>query len=176
MSLNYLLDALRVDSEWSAATLRLKLNHLAPLEEACADDPVLLGKVVELRRRLEWAGQGLTRLDVGVGAEHLAGESAVGLPEAFGQIRRGSKGQGACEAGVGFLSVLGGHHQQDKHKEAGYLSSRVTLTFEHRGEDISQGLTLRSEPTSGPYQEQRSHGSSIPQEWLRLKGLRSNRL
>ncbi len=61
----------------------------------------------------------------------------MGLPEAFGQIRRGAKGQGVCEAGVGFLSVLGGHHQQVKQKEAGYLSSRVALTFELRGEDIS---------------------------------------
>ncbi len=57
MTPEHLLNALRDDSEWPAATLRLQLNHLAPLEEACAEDPVLLGKVVELRRRLEWAGQ-----------------------------------------------------------------------------------------------------------------------
>jgi hypothetical protein len=59
---NELLHALRDDIEWPAATLRLQLNHLAPLEEACAEDPVLLGKVVELRRRLEWAGQALNDL------------------------------------------------------------------------------------------------------------------
>jgi hypothetical protein len=53
MTPNDLLDTLRDNIEWPAATLRLQLNHLAPLEEACADDPVLLGKVVELRRRLE---------------------------------------------------------------------------------------------------------------------------
>lgn len=62
MTPNDLLNALRNDIEWPAATLRLQLNHLAPLEEACAEDPVLLGKVVELRRRLEWAGQALTDL------------------------------------------------------------------------------------------------------------------
>jgi hypothetical protein len=57
-----ILNALRDDIEWHTATLRLQLNHLAPLEEACAADPVLLGKVVELRRRLEWAGQALNDL------------------------------------------------------------------------------------------------------------------
>jgi hypothetical protein len=62
MTPNDLLDTLRDNIEWPAATLRLQLNHLAPLEEACAEDPVLLGKVVELRRRLEWAGQALTDL------------------------------------------------------------------------------------------------------------------
>jgi hypothetical protein len=62
MTPNDLLNALRDDIEWPAATLRLQFNHLAPLEEACAEDPVLLGKVVELRRRLEWAGQALTDL------------------------------------------------------------------------------------------------------------------
>jgi len=30
-----ILNALRDDIEWPAATLRLQLNHLAPLEEAC---------------------------------------------------------------------------------------------------------------------------------------------
>jgi hypothetical protein len=54
-----ILNVLRDDIGWPAATLRLQFNHLAPLEEACAEDPVLLGKVVELRRRLEWAGQAL---------------------------------------------------------------------------------------------------------------------
>ncbi len=62
MTPNDLLDALRDDIEWPAATLRLQFNHLAPLEEACAADPVLLGKVVELRRRLVWAGQALCDL------------------------------------------------------------------------------------------------------------------
>jgi hypothetical protein len=62
MTPELLLNALRDDSEWPAATLRLQLNHLAPLQEACAEDAVLLGKVVELRRRLEWAGQALTDL------------------------------------------------------------------------------------------------------------------
>ncbi len=32
----------------------------------------------------------------------------MGLAEALGQIQRGAKGQGAGEAGVGFLAVLGG--------------------------------------------------------------------
>jgi hypothetical protein len=42
--------------------LEVAVQHLGPLEEACAEDPVLLGKVVELRRRLEWAGQALNDL------------------------------------------------------------------------------------------------------------------
>jgi hypothetical protein len=53
---------LRDEIEWPAATLRLQLNHLAPLEEACAGDLVLLGKVVKLRRRLEWSGKALNDL------------------------------------------------------------------------------------------------------------------
>ncbi len=44
MTPNELIDALRDDIEWPAATLRLQFNHLAPLEEACADDPVMLGR------------------------------------------------------------------------------------------------------------------------------------
>jgi len=43
-----------------------------------------------------------------LGARHLAGEAAVGLAEALGQIRRGAKSQGAGEADVGFFAVLGG--------------------------------------------------------------------
>jgi hypothetical protein len=46
-----LLAALKDDIEWPAASLRLIHNHLEPLQEACSDDPELLGRVVELRRR-----------------------------------------------------------------------------------------------------------------------------
>ncbi len=60
MPLNELLNALRDDIEWPVATLRLEFNHLAPLKKPCAEDPVLLGKLVELRRRLEWVGPALT--------------------------------------------------------------------------------------------------------------------
>ena len=46
-----LLAALKDDTEWPAASLRLIHNHLEPIEEVCSDDPELLGRVVELRRR-----------------------------------------------------------------------------------------------------------------------------
>jgi hypothetical protein len=55
-----LLSALLDDIAWPAATLRLEFNHLDPLKEACSEDPVLLGKVVKQRLRMELAGQSLT--------------------------------------------------------------------------------------------------------------------
>jgi hypothetical protein len=41
-----------------------------------------------------------------VGAEHLAGKAAMCLAEAFGQIPRGAKSQGAGEAGGGCLPMV----------------------------------------------------------------------
>jgi hypothetical protein len=41
----------------------------------------------------------------GVGPEHLAGQAAVGLPEAFGEIGWGAKGQGLVEAGFRFIEL-----------------------------------------------------------------------
>jgi hypothetical protein len=35
-----------------------------------------------------------------LGAQHLAGEAAVDLEQALGQIRRGDKGQGANKTGL----------------------------------------------------------------------------
>jgi gamma-glutamyl:cysteine ligase YbdK (ATP-grasp superfamily) len=57
-----LLAALKDDTEWPAASLRLIHNHLEPLQEACSDDPELLGRVVELRRRVKYAAQALNEL------------------------------------------------------------------------------------------------------------------
>jgi len=57
-----LLAALKDDIEWPAASLRLIHNHLEPLQEACSDDPELLGRVVELRRRVQYAAQALNEL------------------------------------------------------------------------------------------------------------------
>jgi hypothetical protein len=57
-----LLAALKEDAEWSAASFRLIYNHLEPLEEVCSDDPELLGRVVELRRRVQYAAQALNEL------------------------------------------------------------------------------------------------------------------
>jgi CHASE3 domain sensor protein len=57
-----LLAALKDDTEWPAASLRLIHNHLEPLQEACSDDPELLGRVVELRRRVQYAAQALNEL------------------------------------------------------------------------------------------------------------------
>jgi len=57
-----LLAALKDDTEWPAASLRLIHNHLEPLQEACSDDPELLGRVVELRRRVQYASQALNEL------------------------------------------------------------------------------------------------------------------
>jgi hypothetical protein len=54
-----LLAELKDDIEWPAASLRLIHNHLEPLEEACGDDLALLAKVVELKRRVQHAGQAL---------------------------------------------------------------------------------------------------------------------
>jgi hypothetical protein len=59
MTPEHLLDALQDDIEWPDATLRFQLHYLTPPWEICAGVKVLLGKVVELRRRLEWAGQAL---------------------------------------------------------------------------------------------------------------------
>ena len=59
---NQLLVALKDDLEWPAASLRLIHNHLEPLQEACSDDPELLGRVVELRRRVQYAAQALNEL------------------------------------------------------------------------------------------------------------------
>jgi hypothetical protein len=42
-----------------------------------------------------------------LGAQHLAGEAIVGLAEAFGQIRRGAKSQGASKTGLLFVQEIG---------------------------------------------------------------------
>ena len=57
-----LLAALKDDIEWPAASLRLIHNHLEPIEEVCSDDPELLGRVVEFRRRVQYAAQALNEL------------------------------------------------------------------------------------------------------------------
>ena len=57
-----LLAALKEDAEWPAASIRLIYNHLEPLEEVCSDDPELLGRVVEFRRRVQYAAQALNEL------------------------------------------------------------------------------------------------------------------
>jgi hypothetical protein len=62
MEKDQLLAALKDDIEWPAASLRLIHNHLEPLEEVCSDDPELLGRVVELRRRVQYAAQALNEL------------------------------------------------------------------------------------------------------------------
>jgi CHASE3 domain sensor protein len=62
MGKDQLLAALKDDIEWPAASLRLIHNHLEPLQEACSDDPELLGRVVELRRRVQYAAQALNEL------------------------------------------------------------------------------------------------------------------
>ena len=59
---NQLLAALKDDIEWPAASLRLIHNHLEPLEEVCSNDPELIGRVVELRRRVQYAAQALNEL------------------------------------------------------------------------------------------------------------------
>ena len=57
-----LVAALKDDTEWPAASLRLIHNHLEPIEEVCSDDPELLGRVVELRRRVQYTAQALNEL------------------------------------------------------------------------------------------------------------------
>ena len=57
-----LLAALKEDAEWPAASLRLIYNHLEPIEEVCSNDPGLLGRVVEFRRRVQYAAQALNEL------------------------------------------------------------------------------------------------------------------
>jgi hypothetical protein len=59
---NQLLAALKDDIEWAAASLRLIHNHLEPLEEACGEDLEVLGRVVEFKRRVQYAAQALNDL------------------------------------------------------------------------------------------------------------------
>ena len=62
MDSEQLLAALRDDSEWPAATLRLLHNYLDPLEESLTGEPERLGQVWELRRCLHRAGEAFNAL------------------------------------------------------------------------------------------------------------------
>ncbi len=89
MTPNDLLDALREDIEWPAAALRLQLNHLAPLEVACPEDPtddgepVVAGEagLLPAAQRLDWRHQRRCGL-----AGVLAGGAAAAAPQSCPEL------------------------------------------------------------------------------------------
>jgi len=77
MDSEQLLAALRDDSEWPAATLRLLHTTLDSLEEAFQGEPERLGQVRELRRCLHRAGEAFNALLDRWGMARVIGSSSL---------------------------------------------------------------------------------------------------